>query len=225
MFNYPLQFLNGHLFMSIGNDRYLVDTGAPTSFGTGSPLTIADRPLQLGDQYLGLDAENLSRYMGVQATGLLGVDALRHFDILMDLVAGSAMLTEGTIESDGFQVHFEAFMGIPVVVARVGGSDRRMFFDTGAQLSYLRSDLLQDSPAAGSTDDFYPGLGSFRTDTFRVEVGLNGLTTSLRCGQLPAALDMLLGMADTEGIIGNEILAHRRAGFFPRRRLLAFANT
>jgi hypothetical protein len=41
-------------------------------------------------------------------------------------------------------------MGIPIVTAQIGGRAHRMFFDTGAQISYLQSDALKTFPAAGS---------------------------------------------------------------------------
>ena len=39
-------------------------------------------------------------------------------------------------------------MGIPIVTAEIGGRANRMFFDTGAQISYLQSDALKTLPAA-----------------------------------------------------------------------------
>ena len=41
-------------------------------------------------------------------------------------------------------------MGIPIVTAQIGGRAYRMFFDTGAQISYLQSDALKTFPAAGT---------------------------------------------------------------------------
>ncbi len=92
-------------------------------------------------------------------------------------------------------------MGIPIVTARVGDSDYRMFFDTGAQTSYFQDDSLTSFPSAGRVTDFYPGVGQFQTDTHDVPVSLGGVVFSLRCGRLPGLLGATLMMAGTVGIV------------------------
>jgi len=37
----PLQFRNRHLFVQLGGELWLLDTGSPTSFGISSRLSIA----------------------------------------------------------------------------------------------------------------------------------------------------------------------------------------
>ena len=111
-------------------------------------------------------------------------------------------------------------MGIPVVTARVGDSDHRMFFDTGAQISYFQDDSLTEFPSAGSVTDFYPSVGQFQTDTHEVPVSFGGVAFTLRCGTLPGLLGMTLMIADIHGIVGNAILNNRTIGYFPRRRVM-----
>ena len=95
-----------------------------------------------------------------------------------------------------------------------------MFFDTGAQVSYLRADQLAGFPDAGPLRDFYHGFGEFETETRTVECVIAGVGCRLRCGQLPPLLAASLGLAGTAGIIGNELLEGRAVGYFPRRRIL-----
>jgi hypothetical protein len=111
-------------------------------------------------------------------------------------------------------------MGIPILTARISDSDYRMFFDTGAQISYLQDDAITGFPPAGSVTDFYPGVGQFQTDTYQVQVGLGDCAFTLRCGTLPGLLGVTLMMADTSGIIGNQITENRVVGYFPRRNVL-----
>ncbi len=113
-----------------------------------------------------------------------------------------------------------AVVTVPIVTARVGSTDYRMFFDTGAQISYFQDDSIADFPAAGSLTDFYPGIGQFQTDTHEVPVSLEGVQFTLLCGTLPGQLGMGLMMADTQGIVGNAILRDRVVAYFPRRRVL-----
>jgi hypothetical protein len=117
-------------------------------------------------------------------------------------------------------VHLDDFMGIPIVRADIRGIGYRMFLDTGAQISYFQHDSLASFPTAGLVTDFYPGFGQFQTETYHVDMTLGGVQVTLRCGVLPPLLGATLLMAQTEGIIGNQVFRGRRVGYFPRRSLL-----
>jgi hypothetical protein len=229
----PLQFLNGHVFVELDGEFWLLDTGAPKSFGTSRSLIIAGKEVKVErTSYLGLPdltAATLSQFVGVPScAGLLGADVLNLFDHIFD--SAGAKLTVSTAElSHGGQttVPLDEIKGIPIVKARVNGSDYyyRMFFDTGAQISYFQNKrVIAAFPSAGTVTDFYPGFGQFPTDTHWVPVLLDGVAFKLRCGTLLSRLDMtltdLFRMASTEGIIGNEILCNRIVGYFPRRRMM-----
>ena len=220
----PLHLRDGHLFVEIGGEPsgqlWLLDTGAPTSFGASRSLVIAGERFALDADYLGLTPEALSGFIGVPCAGLLGADVLGRFDHIFDAAAGTLTLSTAELSHAGQQVRLEEFMGIPIVTAKIGGRAHRMFFDTGAQISYLQSDALKTFPAAGSVTDFYPGVGQFETDTHDVEVSLEGVPFTLRCGTLPRILGMSLSMAGVEGIVGNAILGERIVGYFPRRGVM-----
>ncbi|MCS6804709.1 MAG: hypothetical protein RMM98_15675 [Acidobacteriota bacterium] len=214
----PLQFRDGHLFVELVGELWLLDTGAPTSFGASRSITIAGEQFSLGSSYLGLTSETLSQFVGVPCVGLLGADVLGRFDHIFDTTAGSLTVSTAELSHIGLTVRLDEFMGIPIITARVGGRNCRMFFDTGAQISYFQGDSLTEFPYAGCVTDFYPGVGQFQTDTHEVPVSLGGVSFVLRCGMLPGLLGMTLMMAGTEGIIGNAILSNRTVGYFPRRR-------
>ena len=216
----PLQLRDGHLFVELGGELWLLDTGAPTSFGTSCSLSFAGEQFSLGTSYLGLTAATLSQFVGVPCAGLLGADVLGRFDHIFDTAGGRLTVSTGELPQSGQNVPLDEFMGIPIVNARVGHSDYRMFFDTGAQISYFQGDSLTECPSAGSVTDFYPGVGQFQTDTHELPVSLGGVAFTLRCGTLPGLLGMTLMMADTQGIVGNAILSNRTVGYFPRRRVM-----
>lgn len=220
MNSFPLQFRNGHLFVELGGELWLLDTGAPTSFGASSSVSIAGEQFSLGRSYLGLTVETLSQFVGVRCVGLLGADVLGCFDHIFDTASGRLVVATDELRLSGTIVTLEQVMGVPVVTARVGSNDYRMFFDTGAQISYFEDDLLTEFPAAGSVTDFYPGIGQFETDTHWVTMSLSGVVFTLRCGTLPSLLGMTLKMTGTQGIIGNALLANRTVGYFPRRRVM-----
>lgn len=216
----PLQLRQGHLFVELGGELWLLDTGAPSSFGTLRSITIAGEQFSLGTTYLGLSAATLSQFVGVPCVGLLGADVLGCFDHIFDTASGRLSVSASELSHSGQSVRLDEFMGIPIVSARVGGSDYRMFFDTGAQISYFQDASLAGFAPAGSVTDFYPGVGRFQTDTHEVPVSLGDTSFLLRCGSLPGLLGATLMMADTQGIIGNQVLIDRVVGFFPRRRRL-----
>ena len=208
------------MFVELGGELWLVDTGAPTSFGTSRSLSIAAVQFSLGASYLGLTAASLSRYVGVPFVGLLGADVLGRFDHVFDAAGSGLTVSTAELLHSGQSVPLDEFMGIPIVTARVGDSDYRMFFDTGAQISYFQEDSLTEFPSAGSVTDFYPGLGHFQTDTHLVPVSFGVVAFTLRCGTLPGLLGMRLMVAGTQGIVGNAILKNRTVGYFPRRRAM-----
>ena len=217
----PLIFDNGHLFVELEGHLWLFDTGAPTSFGASERLGIADEQFSLCSSYFGLTASTLSQYVGVECSGLLGADVLGRFDHILDTAGGRLTVSTTELSHEGQSVRLDEFMGIPIVKASVGGNNYRMFFDTGAQISYFQEDSLAEFPSAGSVTDFYPGVGQFQTDTHEVPITLGDISFLLRCGCLPGLLGATLMMADTQGIIGNQVLIDRIVAFFPRRGLLS----
>jgi hypothetical protein len=216
----PLIFNHGHLFVELEGHLWLFDTGAPTSFGAADSLLMGNEQFSLSSNYFGLTAETLSQYVGVECSGLLGADVLGRFDHILDTTGGRLTISTTELSHDGQRVNLDEFMGIPIVTTRIGGSDYRMFFDTGAQISYFQEESLTDFPQAGSVTDFYPGVGQFQTDTHEVPITLGDISFLLRCGCLPGLLGATLMMADTQGIIGNQVLIDRVVGFFPRRCIL-----
>lgn len=216
----PLEFRDGHIFVKLGSDLWLIDTGAPVSFGEKPILEIAGEHFSIGSSYFGLTAETLSQLVGITCIGLLGTDVLGCFDHIFDTSGGSLTVSTTELTHSGQIVCLDEFMGIPIFTARVGDRDCRMFFDTGAQTSFFQCDSITEYPSAGRVTDFYPGVGQFQIDTYKVPVSIGDVTFTLCCGTLPSLLGMTLMMASTEGIIGNAILSNRIIAYFPRRRTM-----
>jgi hypothetical protein len=155
--------------------------------------------------------------------GLLGADTINAFDVLIDIEKQEITFSKEELTFEGTSLGLEHFMGIPLLDAEIGGESYRMFFDTGAQVSYFQHRSLKSFPPVGSLTDFYPGYGEFVTETHQVEVRLGGQMMTLRCGGLPKMLAAGLMMGGAKGIIGNQILPGRVAGYFPRRKQLVLA--
>lgn len=216
----PLTFREGHLFANLNGHDWLLDTGAPSSFGSIPSLAIENRIFRIPESYMGLTGAKLSEFVGKSTVGIIGADVLNEFDILLDVPQGQVSFSVGPIELAGAAIRTDQFMGIPIIEANIGGVCRRMFFDTGAQVSYFQDASLTTFPSAGRITDFYPGFGQFQTETYLVDMVLGGASYAVRCGSLPSILGMTLVMAKVDGIIGNEILREHVVGFFPRRQQL-----
>ncbi len=219
----PLYFRNGHVFVEIGRNLWLLDTGSPASFG-GEGLILAGREFHPPTDYLGLTVKKLSNHVSVECAGLLGCDILNCFDVVMDLPGERIEFSSEELPTGGQTIPIEDVVeGIPIVPAAINQAEQRMFFDTGAGISYWQDIAsLETFPPAGEIVDFYPGMGEFRLETYRVDVTLGPLTATCRCSALPASLQGLLQMAENvSGIIGNEIMRDRKIGYFPRRGIVA----
>jgi hypothetical protein len=221
--SFPLKLRDGHLFVTIDNHDWLLDTGSPTSFGNVPSLVVENRTFHIPEHYMGLTTAKLSEYVGHPTVGIMGADVFNEFDILLDVPKGQVSFTEAQLTLDGAVIRTDACMGIPIIQATIDGTDRRMFFDTGAQISYFQGESLTSFPGAGTITDFYPGFGQFQTKTYQVDIILGNECYRLRCGSLPPPLGMTLMLANTDGIIGNEILQNRKSGFLPRRRQLVLS--
>jgi len=217
---FPLQKINGHLFIELDGQLWLLDTGAPLSFGSVLDFSLEGERFELKSTYLGLTPETLSSFVGVETTGLLGTDILNSFDIILNGLENSIIISLSPLDHQGQVVKLDQFLGIPILSATINGNEYRMFFDTGAQISYFQDDALTTFPPAGQMTDYYPGYGQFQTDTHNVEFQIAGSSFILRCGSLPDLLGLTLMMADTQGIIGNQIIQDHIVGYFPRRQEL-----
>lgn len=218
-----LALASGHLVVTMGEHRWLLDTGSPVSFGQATTLELDGQRFTVAEEYMGLDAAGLSALVGEPLSGLLGTDILSRLDIELDLGAGWLGVSLQPLELRGVETALDEFMGLPILLIESDDGEHRMFFDTGAQISYFQHNGLGRFRSAGELRDFFPGLGEFHTDTHIVPFRMGPLAFEFRCGRLPELLGLTLAIAGVDGIVGNEICVGRKIGYFARRRLLVLA--
>jgi len=218
-----LSLIESHLYVRLFGEDWLLDTGAPTSFGETDSIVINDQRFDLASDYLGLDAEQLSSLTKHKIFGLIGVDVLNQFEIVMDIANEKIVFSNKEIAMDGNILEMRKFMGIPIVKAGIDGADKNLFFDTGAQISYWHDEGLKGYQSIDMMEDFYPGFGEFKTNVYLVNMTLGNEEFSIRCGVLPSMLAMSLSMGGTEGILGNELLKDRVVGYFPKKGQLVIS--
>jgi len=213
-----LKFIKGHLFADLEGCDWVVDTGAPTSFGESSTIVIDERHFSIPGTYVGLNAMQLSGLLEHPTAGLLGVDVINEFDMLFDVAGGKLSVSVDELTLDGEMIDLGDLMGIPVIEARIADQNWRMFFDTGAKISYFQDESLTTFPLTGELNDFFPGFGQFQTNTHLVDFEIGASKYSFQCGSLPGLLGMTLSLAGSNGIVGNELIRNRTTGYFPRRK-------
>lgn len=207
MSTFPAQLLDGHIIMRVNTSDYIMDTGSPVSFGRGSTVRIEGKNFTIqASGGMGPTIESINSLSGLQVDGLIGMDILIHFDI---------RFTRNQVTFSSTSIHHadtaikipivEQALGVPVINLRIGRKDRRMFFDTGAKISYLSDELLVGD-SVGQMEDFYITIGTFMTNIYKIDVRIGGKNETFTFGSLPASIRSLIGMGQTKGIIGTELL-------------------
>jgi hypothetical protein len=218
--SYRLVFKNDHLYVEIDGALWVYDTGADSTFGDSATGLLGPKE-EVAPLYAGqFSAADISGFLGETVAGIIGADIINRYDHIIDLKANRLTVSDGDLTSEGFVQPLEFFMGVPMLKANIGGAAHSLFFDTGAQISYFQGTAPVDAVDAEDLEDFFPMVGAFRTQTKHINVGLNGLSHTLRCGKLPGMMGMALSMANVSGILGNEVMRGRVTSFYPRRQQL-----
>ncbi len=216
-YTYPLLFEKKHLFMILNDKKWLIDTGSPASFGEEDSLSICNQIFKIENTYGALNAKELTSHIGLELTGLIGVDILNKFDILFSINKYEATFSKNSMNLEGDVLPIDSFMGIPIIKVNILDTEYTMFFDTGAQISYFQSPSLKDFPSNGTIKDFYPVIGKFETETYLIDLDIGSSEYKLICGSLPTLLSETLMMASAQGIVSNELMKDKVIGYFPKR--------
>ena len=212
IFTTALRQIQGHLIVGLDGRQWLIDTGAPASFGTGGDLPLCGQQYEIPSNYMGFDQSELSGLIHHPVDGLLGADILNELDWILNLGEGTLSVSAAPMQLVGTVVAIASFvMGVPIVEIVAAGETEAVFFDTGAPISYLVNTDLSVYPDCGVQKDFYPGFGEFKKQTHRVPLQVGRLSMELVCGALPDILGMTLGLAGTSGILGNEPMKTERS--------------
>jgi hypothetical protein len=206
METYRLALRGKHIIMTDNENVILIDTGSPITVHTTNELEFLGKKHSVTSNYLGVDIERLSSQIGRKITTLLGTDILSKYSVIFDYQKKRIhfdSLPESP-QTDGMPI--ELYSGIPIVKFRINGDNLKAFFDTGAQLSYLRDDITSNYEKSGVSNDFHPTIGSFVTNTFDIKTELNSNKFDVKYGNLPLSIKPLLDMANVDAILGFDFL-------------------
>ena len=215
-----LRLHKGHLFTRLSDGRLaLVDTGAAQSMGDSGSVTLAGLTVPTTRRYLAATLKKLRQYVGVPFDVLLGQDVLLRLDAVYDLPNGAATFSQNPdLALEGATVNLRR-NGVPTLTGWVRGRPELVGWDSGAQLSYFtpREDDQSVLPYAGKAEDFFPLVGRYTVDTYRVPVtlGESNVTMRVRAAVAPGVLRRMLGQWGV--LMGSELVVGRQVGFFPLR--------
>lgn len=202
MRQFQIQLFNGHPIINDGENRILIDTGAPSTIHASDSLKFCSESFGCSTNYMGLTVSKISDMLGTEITTLLGADILSDFKILLDYQNQIIEFNKQEIDIEGTQADISNFMGIPIIKMTVDNQELKFFLDTGAKLSYLSDSLASNYESVGTDEDFYPGVGKFKTECFEIPTVFGDNEFVVKYGNLPKLLQMTLMLGGTDGIIG-----------------------
>lgn len=202
MKQFQIQLFNGHPIIDDGENRILIDTGAPSTIHASDSLNFCSEIFGCSSNYMGLTVSKISDMLGTEITTLLGADILSDFKIYLDYQNQITEFNKQEIDINGTQADISNFMGIPIIKMTVNNQELKFFLDTGAKLSYLSDSLTSNYESVGIDEDFYPGVGKFQTECFEIPTVFGENEFVVKYGNLPTLLQMTLMLGGTDGIIG-----------------------
>lgn len=216
--NLPLSFIKGCPFIHDGQGLFLVDLGVPVTISKTRKVMFAGAKHPCRESFAIVNAETLSDWFETEITGVVGLDLIARYSCLFDYHNGVLIVGyDGPVEGEiGALVDF---MGrrLPIIHDFVlDGKPFNVVLDTGAHISYLRPELLQNRPAVETAIDGtwgLEGVHEFETQLYDVSCSCQGIEWTMRCGILPAHVQAMMAHLPVSGIVGLDLFEHCKVVF------------
>jgi hypothetical protein len=221
---FPLFFHDGHPLVQFSPDLILLDTGSPLSFHDTAILRWMGTDHPAKQSMMGVDMTRLRQMLGLQITGLMGMDIIGKYSVVFDYPSMQVHFEDDPLRMDGTILPLSTFMDVPMTRVEILGAERPMYLDTGAKLSYIDAALTAGRTPDGHEDDFHPSVGNFSTAVHRLEGLFCGQTFDARFGNLPPALGMLLSMGGSQGVLGYDFFNRFRVGMDVRNQQMIISG-
>jgi hypothetical protein len=204
MNEYKLTIFQGHPLIEDNDNIILLDTGSPTTIHKSDNLIFCSENYSTKTNYFTLDIAKISKMLGKEISTLLGTDILSEYLLMIDYKNEIIRFSKNDIEFDGKEINISILMNIPVIELAIKGEKHKFFLDTGAKLSYISPQISINYEKKGVEQDFYPGMGTFKTETFEIETEIDGDKFIVKYGNLPKMLDLSLSRINVNKIIGYD---------------------
>lgn len=224
MKQFKIELFKGHAIINDGENRILLDTGAPSTIHTSGSLDFCSESFGCLTNYMGLTVSKISELLETEITTLLGSDVLSNFNILFDYKNEVVEFSKEEISLNGAEICISNFMGIPIIEVVINNQKLKLFLDTGAKLSYLSDSLTNNYESIGTEEDFYPSIGKFQTECFEIITSFGDNNFIVQYGNLPKLLQMTLMLGGTDGIIGYDFFNNFKVVLDLRNNRLKYAK-
>ena len=212
----PMRVRGGLAVATIEDRHWVVDTGAPHSFGVGT-LTLDNRTIRLDSPSGRYDPGVLSEVAGVPIAGLLGAADLFHEGCTLDAPGGRLILGAPTVPGPGVPCAPGPHWGqrLPILQAQLEGRPVRVAFDTGASVGYVHPDLV---PHLGDPVDQvreYMAMTHSWSETplWQGQLEVAGHRGDYRWGVLPQDCHYLFDLLGMDVLFGGAFLADHSIAF------------
>ncbi len=207
---YEIEIVSGHIIVKDDRgSRLLVDTGSPSSFHKERIIALGDETFSIPASIAGVGSNCIESNVGGGIDGLVGMDILGD-GLLIDVPHG--LIAVGYPSEGMTAVPSKRLVGCVAVEMIVRGCNTDVIIDTGAPTSYFASSFTAGLPVVGHAEDFSPLMreSNFETPLFYVPVSFAGQEYEIRAGNLPEEIMSTLSFFMAGGIVGMELLKHRR---------------
>ena len=200
---YKVILINDHLLID-DEQRVIIDTGSPTSFHDTGNLSLCGENIDVPTSFINVNSEYLTKEIGGEIHGLIGMDIISKYPILFDLKNGVIFFDDDAQYISSFPTY-----NLPgklfYIELYVNGVKVRLAVDTGANTSYLLAHFVEGKLSIGSKRDFSPLLGDFNTNLYECNVQLfHNKSIVMTFGTLPSSVATSLELLNIQGIIGIE---------------------
>jgi hypothetical protein len=211
--NYPIRLINNHIIVD-AEQQLIVDTGSPVSFHSSGMINLCGESIAVKTSIPGVSADYLSSKVGTRIDGLLGMDIIHRYPLMIDLHCGFMFVDDDAVYPHALE-DFELgplAQGLLAIRMTVNNRPVKMIVDTGAPVSYINQSIVSGMVSDGEIDDFHPLIGDFHTNTYHCDVipMIGEQPYNQLFGVLPTMLGMTLAMIQADGIIGIELFKRYR---------------
>jgi hypothetical protein len=219
--SYSLWITRGHLFVDVEGQNVLLDTGSHVSIGRSPNMKFAGCQYALVPSYECVRLEPLSDFIGQRVDVLMGMDILGKHNFLIDIESSMLTVSDEAPEASGIVLPLKLYFGVPGTQVKVAGFDIQAIIDTGAWLSYTGGEYVRGCQKLCSKQDYYPAIGDFETDVYKLPLAIGGEELEMPFGVLPPLLSAGLAPLGVECLIGPELFERFNVWFLmPAAKLI-----
>ena len=177
-------------------------------------INLSGEDISVATSIVGVCSEYLSSNVGTSINGLVGMDIIHRYPLLVDAREGYLFIDDDAVYSHSIK-SFDLgplAQGLIAIEMRINNIPVRMIVDTGAPVSYVKESIIRGLESKGEMTDFHPFIGEFKTETYQcvVDSVLDGNQYNQTFGVLPNLLSMTLAMLQVDGIIGIDLFKRYR---------------